>query len=266
VQDWSTYVTNLFFIILYPFLSYVSVQGFNCREVGSAQRLVRAMDQECPIQHKTSLVFLLSVAASALYPRGIPALLFALLWIYHIPRMAAKKVDDALVTAMVAIYKQGQAVSVGSVIAHHLGADSPDQVEELAARLFAGAAAARTGASGGNSEADASGDKRAASEWRAGRRAERVTVTAAGLWEALSSIMGRGGDGPQERAGSADALLRRGRRDRARLALLPRILAPPRLPPSRLPVESLSQCVVHLCRRSSEADVVPHCGSSLRKL
>lgn len=36
VQDRLTYVTNLFFIILYPFLSYVSVQGFNCREVGSA--------------------------------------------------------------------------------------------------------------------------------------------------------------------------------------------------------------------------------------
>lgn len=53
---------------------------------------MRDMDQECPIQHKTSLVFLLSVAASALYPLGIPALLFALLWIYHIPRMAAKKV------------------------------------------------------------------------------------------------------------------------------------------------------------------------------
>lgn len=112
VQDQATQTLMFFLFVTYPFLSYVAVQGFfNCRQVGSENYFARDMSVLCPYDHKTGSIFIWSIIATVLYPIGVPCLILFVLHWFRIPAMARKKADDALLRALIVVYKQASALA-----------------------------------------------------------------------------------------------------------------------------------------------------------
>eukprot|EP00961_Rhodomonas_salina_P158786 2137517-Rhodomonas_salina.1 len=65
----------------------------------------------CPYDHKTGSIFIWSIIATVLYPIGVPCLILFVLHWFRIPAMARKKADDALLRALIVVYKQASALA-----------------------------------------------------------------------------------------------------------------------------------------------------------
>jgi hypothetical protein len=80
--------------------------------------------QECPYVNKSSPIFLISLAATVLYPVGIPALVLLVLYWFQIPKMAKDKTDNALLRGLISICRQHQSLTVSGQIARLVGSDA----------------------------------------------------------------------------------------------------------------------------------------------
>eukprot|EP00293_Proteomonas_sulcata_P001126 CAMPEP_0184319656 /NCGR_PEP_ID=MMETSP1049-20130417/109750_1 /TAXON_ID=77928 /ORGANISM="Proteomonas sulcata, Strain CCMP704" /LENGTH=772 /DNA_ID=CAMNT_0026639883 /DNA_START=231 /DNA_END=2549 /DNA_ORIENTATION=- len=101
---WWTLI--LWFFLLYPFLSVVAVQGFNCRRVGDQNLLVANLAVDCPLDSDDRGAFVWSVIATLLFPVGVPVGIVCVLLYFGVPRLARKKYNDALLQSMIAKYKK----------------------------------------------------------------------------------------------------------------------------------------------------------------
>lgn len=94
--------------------------GFDCFEIAGQNYLKADVSQPCPLDHPLSPTFLFKLVCclAALYPLGIPLLMFIILRKFRVPELAQAKVDRAIFRQMLLLYDQFAAKSLKGQIAH----------------------------------------------------------------------------------------------------------------------------------------------------
>ena len=157
VSDRMWYCLMFWLFLMYPGLTVLSVEGYDCVPVGGAgapRVLVADVGQACPLDAKRSALFGWLVAATCLFPLGIPALMLAILWRFGVPRIARRKRDKAVLHCMLEACREHLAhTATGRLAAyvgmgehsegpHHVRAAKPAVnvvVQERARQMFLGA-------------------------------------------------------------------------------------------------------------------------------
>lgn len=78
------------------------MRSFNCQDVGVYGHLLMAdYTVECPLDDKSGFIFTWSLLFALAYPVGIPLSMICILYKFEVPQMAAQKLKDAKIRALV---------------------------------------------------------------------------------------------------------------------------------------------------------------------
>ena len=103
-------------------LSGPALEVFHCENVGNGERRLKgSLDAPCPTDHPGSWTFILGLLMVIMYPVGILLVFVWLLQVYQIPRMSQFKLDETVVSGLVAFYKKSQADTLAFKLALEIG-------------------------------------------------------------------------------------------------------------------------------------------------
>ena len=121
---WKGVVVSAF--MLYPILSQITLESYNCQPEILG---LLAADPSEPCPSFFSFLGLYSLVFAIIYPVGIPILSLLVMIKMGVPKMAEKKVNAGLVSAMIAIYVKRTTSVEASRIAQLIGRKGMDEVE-----------------------------------------------------------------------------------------------------------------------------------------
>ena len=89
---WHNLLTWLF--LVYPSMSFTSMQAFSCRQIGDKWYLTADLRLACPTPHDFSFQY--SVVSTTVWAFGTPLFIILSLWYHRVPLLAARKEKNAL--------------------------------------------------------------------------------------------------------------------------------------------------------------------------
>lgn len=112
-------------------VSLRSVQGLKCRTVAGERLLAADLSLPCPAEDKGSVLFLWTLAASILYPIGVPLFIFHALRKFRVPQLSWKKRRSALLGAMLDLYRGVASQTFAAGLARYLGGTRDEVGQEV---------------------------------------------------------------------------------------------------------------------------------------
>jgi len=144
MKTWAASCTFVLFF-LYPMLSGPSLEVFHCVDIGNGERRLKgSLDDLCPTDHPESWTFMLGVLMVVLYPVGILLVFFWLLRVYGIPHMSQFKLDETVVSSLVAFYKKSQSDTLAVKVALEIGGAASLGIEDSTSRDDSGSRSGRS--------------------------------------------------------------------------------------------------------------------------
>ena len=118
----------------------MTIQGFKCETIENYDFLTADMKEPCPwkARERGSGIFIWSAVSMAVYPVGIPVLLFGCLLYLKVPRLARYARGEAIFQQMISFYLKQRDKTICSQLAIHIGGKKTDEtaVAERATKLF----------------------------------------------------------------------------------------------------------------------------------
>lgn len=112
-------------------LSGRTQEAFHCERIGDQNLLFYDLTTPCPLDDKTSSVFLWAVLGSMMYPLGVPVLMYMALKRFGVARLAKKKNDNAVLHQMLMLLKEEISKTLSAKIAAFVGASAKGSVQTV---------------------------------------------------------------------------------------------------------------------------------------